>query len=306
MQLFLCFALISLPTLALTRVSKEYKDHIIFRVFSSNGVEFNDTFENNQTLLENCNPTENFTIIVHGWTESINCNWAPSLIQEFLTARRGCVFFMDYFYYSNLRYFTLVRHFDGIYKVLLQKLLQLDDLGFDFTKSHLFGFSYGTHVAFEAAYQFSQISQKKVHRLDACDPAGPSFTNVDPSVQHAAMSATHVQCIHTSDDKGTKLRFCQKSVNMGQCGRNQIGATERPLRSHGLCPIFYRNSITMDFPLVSMSTVEKTYDVKCKNLMKVPDIETYPATQMGFRMNMTLPDGEYYALTGKLPPFNTM
>lgn len=73
-----------------------YETNIIFRAFNSNGVQFNSTFSNNATLLANCNPSENYTVVVHGWGESIQSIWPMSVIENFLAARAGCVLFMDY------------------------------------------------------------------------------------------------------------------------------------------------------------------------------------------------------------------
>lgn len=94
MKLLLTFVIIC--SQSLVSYANEYETNIIFRTFNANGVEFNSTFDDNVTLLANCQPADNYTIIAHGWTESINSIWPRSLIAEFLKARAGCVFFMDY------------------------------------------------------------------------------------------------------------------------------------------------------------------------------------------------------------------
>lgn len=44
-------------------------------------------------------------------------------------------------------------------------------------------------------------------------------------------SAKFVQCIHTSSDKGTKIRSCHQNWIMGNCGLNQA-ASGLPLWDH--------------------------------------------------------------------------
>lgn len=165
----------------------------------------------------------------------------------------------------------------------------------------LFGFSFGSHIVFEGAYQYGR---GKVGRVDCCDPAGPSFSANVISVKHAKACAKQVQCIHTSTDKGTSLRYCQKDINMGKCGQYQIGATAPPLLSHGLCPIFYRNSFTYEFLLVPKRLVQTIYKVTCTNKTITPDVSLMAPNVAGFRMDLNVPNGEYYALTGRSTPFN--
>lgn len=74
----------------------EYETNIIFRTYNSEKAEFSSTFDDNDTLLEKCDPMGNYTVVVHGWRESINSIWPKSLIEEFRNTRGGCVFFMDY------------------------------------------------------------------------------------------------------------------------------------------------------------------------------------------------------------------
>lgn len=74
----------------------QYETNIIFYGFASNGSKFTTTFTDNDTLLEFCDPSENYTVVVHGWTESILSLWVAPLVANFNGTRHGCVFFMDY------------------------------------------------------------------------------------------------------------------------------------------------------------------------------------------------------------------
>lgn len=180
-------------------------------------------------------------------------------------------------------------------------IFEFFDLGFNPVNAHLFGFSFKAHVVFEGAYQYGD---KKVARVDGCDPACPLFPACAPSVRHAKDSGKDVQCIHTSSDYGTTLRYCQKDIDMGRCGLSQDAASSPPLGSHGLCPIFYNNSFVYDFSLVPKATIEATCNVTCRNRTITPDVTALKPTQMGFRLDMSIPNGEYYSLTGKLAPHN--
>lgn len=204
-------------------------------------------------------------------------------------------------YYSKQNYFLLSFNFNSITAVLTKKLIQLGQLGYNPLNIFLFGFSFGAHVVFEAAFRFGS---EKIGRVDCCDPAGPLFPHKSDSVKHAFYSAIFVQCMHTSDDKGTKLRFCKTDVNLGECGRKQPGATIAPYFSHGLCPIMYNNAFNVDFNLVPKAKVDEYFNVNCTPEKNRPDVTTLPNCTMGFRFNTQFPLGEYYALTGKYSPYN--
>lgn len=199
-------------------------------------------------------------------------------------------------------YFFLYDHFNGISGILTRKLQQFKELGFEPSNGHLFGFSFGAHVALESAYNFGV---KKFGRVDACDPAGPLFTSSSPSIVHAKDAAKSVQCIHTSGDFGTTLRFGQKSINMGVCGQSQKAGTIETNFSHGLCPIFYANAFINIFKLVPKTTVQTTYITICFNKKTTPDVTCFAKpVKMGYYLNMSIPDGEYYSLTNTVSPYN--
>lgn len=201
-----------------------------------------------------------------------------------------------------MSYFSLYNHFNGICCILTRKLRQFKELGFEPSNGHLFAFSFGSHVALESAYKFGA---KEFGRVDACDPAGPLFNSSSPSIVHAKDAAKSVQCIHTSSDFGTTLRFGQKSINMGVCGLSQKAGTIAIGLSHRLCPIFYANAFTNIFKLVPKTTVQTTYFTICFNKTTTPDVTRFPTSvKMGYFLNMSIPDGEFYSLTNTVSPYN--
>lgn len=211
-------------------------------------------------------------------------------------------FFVKCSYYGkNPAFATLVGQLDGIRTVLTNKLQQFSELGYNPDNFFLFGFSYGAHVVFEGAYNFGA---RKVGRLDACEPAGPYFTVL--ANIHATDSAKEVQCVHTSTDYGTPYRYCQKDVLLGNCGITQVSATSPPKMSHGMCPYLYNSTFENDFKLVTKTQMYYATYYLCSAVKPEPDVSQMAPAYMGFRMDMSMPDGQYYTLTSKLYPFNVL
>lgn len=79
--------------------------------------------------------------------------------------------------------------------------------------------------------------------LSVCDLAGPFFIP-----RNYRSVAKNVQCVHTSSEYGTSdYTGCHQNWRLGRCGTLQVGAKERPYRSHGMCPIFYNLAFEHDY-----------------------------------------------------------
>jgi hypothetical protein len=88
--------------------------------------------------------------------------------------------------------------------------------------------------------------------------AGPGFDfiyNKDPKD-----AAKNVQCIHTTNTAGTKIRNCHQNWLMGYCGKWQKAGKDfqsffcgmktcsnEPIDSHTLCPYFYISAFEHNF-----------------------------------------------------------
>lgn len=191
----------------------------------------------------------------------------------------------------------LVAIFNPIMSVLVRKLHQLEQLKFNPSNGFLFGFSFGTVICLEAGYQFGP---RRLYRIDACDQITSVFyPNTAAPVQHTNLSAQHVTCIHTSADFGTDLRLCPIDIDMGFCGDFQPGSVLLGISSHQMCPILYINAFQNDFQLVPKP-------IFCNSKRVVPDVTTLPPMFMGYRMNVSAPDGEYYSFTGAVSPYNVV
>jgi hypothetical protein len=142
-------------------------------------------------------------MIVHGWGESISTPWVNKMVQNYLSFRGNCVFFMDYSNFSSRGYFDLTPHFGEISSTLRRKLLSFNSP----EKIQMFGFSFGARLVVDAAIDVSK-SGRKIGRIYACDPAGPGFFNYKKDPKRAA---NFVECINTSRDKGTTAYNCHQN-----------------------------------------------------------------------------------------------
>lgn len=249
-----------------------YEDKIQF-VLYNDGQPRISTF-NKSFAEEGCRLDGNISIVTHGWLGS-NSPWIPDLINNLSYHRKGCVIFMNYSYFGDREnYFEVISFFEPISKLMKRKIQQLSDEGADSDKIFMFGFSFGGRIVIEAALNFGenvigQIDSKlnffsfnsgnNFALFAACDMAGPGFDYLykkDPK-----RAAKNVQCIHTSNNAGTKERNCHQDWLMGHCGQYQDAAnvTEavfcalvrncptQPLLSHSTCPYFYNSAFKNDF-----------------------------------------------------------
>jgi hypothetical protein len=167
--------------------------------------------------------------VIHGWTEGIYTEWVNDTIRNLTYYRGGCVIFMDYSVYSVRDYFFgLMPHFNQLASLLAERIRQTTSF---YENVFMFGFSFGARLSFEAG---ARIGYNLIDHIQVCDPAGPGFDgdarSVDPK-----LSAKFVYCINTSTEYGTHYYNCHINFRMGICGYQQIGATVKPCRSHGLC-----------------------------------------------------------------------
>lgn len=166
--------------------------------------------------------------MIHGWEESIKTEWVRDIISNLTYYRGGCVIAMDYSRFSKQPYVSLTVNFLPLTRVLVKKIQQTTSF---YEKVFIFGFSFGSRLAFEAG---ARLGKQRIERIDACDPAGPGFdeviTTVDPK-----LAAKRVNCINTSGNAGTIIYNCHINFRMGVCGKRQLASGRKPMASHGLC-----------------------------------------------------------------------
>lgn len=80
---------------------------------------------------------------------------------------------MDYYNHSNAPYGILVSKFFKISDVLVKKLQQFKDEGFDFDKGFMFGFSFGgrlvTHAGIRMNGEIAEIDSKLIDTFQKCN-----------------------------------------------------------------------------------------------------------------------------------------
>lgn len=118
-----------------------------------------------EELVNNCPPASTLiSIVIHGWRESYeSTEWVPNLISNISDVRGGCVLFMDYSKYSIGDYGLLVGYFKFITDTLVNQLKLLETYGYSPDRIYMFGFSYGAHLAMEAAFRYGP---RKISRVD--------------------------------------------------------------------------------------------------------------------------------------------
>jgi hypothetical protein len=123
----------------------------LFLTRCSDGEQFISTAEPGSTA-EWCDVDGKFAIVVHGWTETCYGSSYSTLIANLQRVRGGCILCMDYRDYSiTIDYAGLVKNYEGIESVLVDKLTQLKDEGFQPNKGYMYGFSFGAHLVINSA-----------------------------------------------------------------------------------------------------------------------------------------------------------
>lgn len=107
--------------------------------------------------------------MIHGWEESAKTDWVVDLIKNLSFYRGGCVIAMDYSRFSRQPYVSLAVNFSPLTRVLVKKIQQSTSF---YENVFLFGFSFGSRLAFEAGVR---LGKQRIERIDACDPAGYYF-----------------------------------------------------------------------------------------------------------------------------------
>ncbi|XP_017018561.1 uncharacterized protein [Drosophila kikkawai] len=209
-----------------------------------------------------CSTSDKFAIVLHGWIQSCSDEWATSLIERLSYYRGGCVICIDYSVVASLSYMRLYTNFDTLTGAIASIILTLIRQGFDPKRGYMFGFSFGGQLA--SAVGRSLWPHHIIESIDTCDMAGPGF---DPIAVDHSKAGRHVQCFHSSRDKGTFVYSCHRNIMLGSCGLKQPSvASQLHLGSHGLCVDIYIN--TFDYPFYALNATPS----ECWSLQKAAKI----------------------------------
>ncbi|XP_016974040.1 uncharacterized protein LOC108040888 [Drosophila rhopaloa] len=206
---------------------------------------YDDTYDLNGS---GCSASEKFAIVLHGWIQSCTDEWATSLIERLSYYRGGCVICIDYSVVASSSYMRLYTNFNTLTGAITSIILALIKQGFDPKRGYLFGFSFGGQLA--SAVGRNLYPHHVIESIDTCDMAGPGF---DPIAVDHSKAGKHVQCFHSSQDKGTFVYSCHRNIMLGSCGLKQPSvASQLHLGSHGLCVDIYIN--TFDYPFYALNS----------------------------------------------------
>ncbi|XP_017150025.1 uncharacterized protein LOC108160499 isoform X1 [Drosophila miranda] len=209
-----------------------------------------------------CSPSDKFAIVLHGWIQSCADDWSLALIDRLSYYRGGCVICIDYSIIASTSYMRLYTNFENITGAIVSVILTLIKNGFDTKRGYMFGFSFGGQLA--SAVGRSLGPQHMIQSIDTCDMAGPGF---DPIAVDHSKAGKHVQCFHSSRDKGTFVYSCHRNIMLGSCGLAQPSvASQLHLGSHGLCVDIYINAF--DYPFYALNSTPS----ECIALQKVAKI----------------------------------
>ena len=76
---------------------------------------------------------------------------------------------MDYSFYAKIPFYrTVINHFPYISKVLLYKLKQLEEDGFNPDNMYMFGYSFGARLVIDAAAEFGHQRIKQIDGKKSC------------------------------------------------------------------------------------------------------------------------------------------
>ncbi|XP_002063791.3 pancreatic lipase-related protein 2 [Drosophila willistoni] len=227
---------------------------ILFYKNNTKTLESSASIDANIVANSGCSPSEKFAIVLHGWIQSCNDDWSLALIDRLSYYRGGCVICIDYSVIASSSYMRLYSNFERITTSIVSIILSLIKYGFDPGQAYMFGFSFGGQLA--SAVGRSLRPQYVLQNIDTCDMAGPGF---DPITIDHSKAGKHVQCFHSSRDKGTFIHACHRNIMLGNCGLSQPSvASQLHLGSHGLCVDIYINSF--DYPFYAVQPpAECTY-----------------------------------------------
>ncbi|KAH8390395.1 uncharacterized protein LOC110191503 [Drosophila serrata] len=235
---------------------------VIFYTNNTKTVEASALDDKYDLKGSDCSTSDKFAIVLHGWIQSCSDEWAISLIERLSYYRGGCVICIDYSVVASSSYMRLYTNFDTLTGAIASIILTLIKQGFDPKRGYMFGFSFGGQLA--SAVGRSLWPHHVIQSIDTCDMAGPGF---DPIAVDHSKAGRHVQCFHSSRDKGTFVYSCHRNIMLGSCGLKQPSvASQLHLGSHGLCVDIYIN--TFDYPFYALNATPS----ECWSLQKAAKI----------------------------------
>ncbi|KRT80492.1 hydrolase, partial [Oryctes borbonicus] len=149
------------------------KSEIKFQLFTSkfcNGICL--TEENAQQINIKVNiPTKFF---IHGWNSNLQGNWYNAFKDEYFTNGDYNIIYVDWFIPGSKEYQISAANVKPVGHYIADFIIASK---INLEKIHLIGKSLGAHVASWTGKQIYKLTNKKVNRITALDPASPKFEN---------------------------------------------------------------------------------------------------------------------------------
>lgn len=154
------------------------------------------------------------SLLIHGWLETPATTWIMPMVTNILKASNGCVCSVDYSAYScNADYFNMVNvDYLPLANITLKKAQQIGN----FSRMHMFGFSFGGRIATKVGSDLNS----QVQKVQLCESAGPGFqySGIADRDIPPTKAGKEVSCINTSSGYGTTVYDCHQNWRMGYCG----------------------------------------------------------------------------------------
>jgi hypothetical protein len=139
--------------------------------------------------------------------------WIYPMVTNILNVSKGCVCSVDYSAYSGNDYFDMVHH---DYLPLANLTLQFVKHIGNYSRMHMFGFSFGGRIAIKVGSDLNST----IETVDVCESAQPAFQGHETILRNipSTKAGKNVRCINTSSGYGTTVYDCHQNFRMGNCG----------------------------------------------------------------------------------------
>lgn len=172
------------------------KTDVQYRLFTKEN-DTKGTLVTEETIsLTECERNLPTKLLIHGWSTNETSYWYEPLKNEYLKKGPHNVFYIDWSAAGSKPFGISGANVDPIGSFIADFLIASK---IELDKIHIIGHSLGSHVAgFIGKYIFKKTS-KKIGRITATDPAGPTFEHckVDEDMRLSEGDAKFVDVVHT-------------------------------------------------------------------------------------------------------------
>lgn len=203
--------------------------------------------------FDNLDKNRNIYMFVHGFATYMNHPIADLVRRTFKAVPNSYLILIDHSAYTNdfdgkkKSYKRSVEHVYSIGMQLADMLAKLNNRGISAKRIHAIGHSLGSQILGYVGQQFIRMTNKRIARITALDPAGPCFSDRPREEQIRSGVADYVEVYHCDHGAlGTKsvLGDIDFFVNKGSA-QPQCKSTLAPSNkcSHNVCVSMWMASV---------------------------------------------------------------